>query len=724
MYPEKREKSRKKGVVAFQIKQAQDPETAIDVPKKQYLTHPMNIALKCILIYAFFGVLFGILLSDSVLEFLNLNKNFIQALKSHKIWLYLFLSAPILYWLIAHLSLSLHLYNQYLLGNEKKIIRVNRVCHLSREMSHAVLRIEDREQLLREACKIARHLGDFCFVFAGLSEMENVLPDILATEGQENNYLKHIFDTPMNKERAEPTLVALKKMQPVVINDLMIYEKKDKSAWQKSADANEFRAIGSFPFKTLAGRIGVFSFYSRIANVFSEEEIEILQRVVADIGYGLSNIEQKEKLYYAANFDAVTHLPNRPLLEDRLKQFIARAYYDKRYIGVASVMIVNLKQVIETKGQIAGDRLLQETAKHLVKLVRDGDTIGRFGKNELGVLLTDVAEQNDVAIVMEQLLRPFIVNLPSQNEVTVVLRAGVAIFPQDGDNAQILIKHANQTLVGIQDNINCDFYSKEMASDVRRNHVIAQEMKEALKHEEFYLYYQPIINIETRMISAVEVLTRWRSNKLGDISPAQFITIADDTNLIMPLGIWILSTACQQLMKWKKMGIDIAMTVNISAKQLTHPEFLEKLTALFNEIQFNPKEFSFGIEISENTLISTIKSATRILSPLREMGLKIYIDDFGTGSASLSYLHQLPVDVLKIDSMFVRTLNKDPNIKSLIKGILAFATGLGLKTVAEGVETEKQLHTLQRLGCHEAQGYLFSPPMLAKEIEPLFNHPL
>lgn len=683
-----------------------------------------NIAARSMIIYLIISALICALFSDEVINMLPINQTTLISLMPYKTWFALLLAVPIIYLIIRQQTQALCKRNQQLEMREKKIINLSRVHRISREINHLILRLHNPEQLLQESCEILQQQGGFRFVWAGLSDTKTLLPEVLVSAGHKNNYLQDLFDglhQSSAKERGEPALTALRKKYHVVINDIAAFSKK-YFPWQSRAIENGFLSVSAFPFTTQSERSGVFALYAPETNAFSEEETELFRELVTDIGYGLSNLEQKEHLYYAANFDVITNLPNRKLFEDRLNQSIARGIHDERYIGVAILELPEFKKMVDLYGQAAGDKLLQETSQHLSQLIRDGDTIGRTDQNELGVLLTDVSEPKDVAMVIQQFLRPFMVKLPNATNINVCLRAGVALFPQDADNGMILIKNARQALQGTkQDSINCDFYSKEMASGVRNFQKIAEEMQDAFRREEFLLYYQPVVDIESKKIIGVEALTRWRNPKLGEVSPVQFIPVAEESKLIIPLGKWVIKTACLQLKNWKKIGIELAMSVNISSKQLTHPDFISEITTLFKELEFNPKEYSLGFEFTENTIVNHLQQATTTLGELRELGLKVYIDNFGTGTTSLSYLYRLPVDVLKIDSMFIRTLGKDQNVKTMIKGILALANGLELKTIAKGVETEKQIKALKVLGCKEAQGYFFSPPMIPKNLEGLLN---
>lgn len=262
-------------------------------------------------------------------------------------------------------------------------------------------------------------------------------------------------------------------------------------------------------------------------------------------------------------------------------------------------------------------------------------------------------------------------------------------------------------------------------AEIDRSHLCAplfiDSLAQAIAKEEINLHYQPIVDIKTNKILTVEALACWTSPTLGEISPMQFIEAAEEMGIIMLLGDWILKKACCQLINWQKQGIHLGMTVNISAKQLNDPHFATRVEAVFKDLAFDPKQYYLAFEVTEKMLVENLDRSMQILRTLKTMGLKIYLDDFGSGATPLSYLDNLPLDALKIDSMFIRSITKDQNIKIMIKGMLALGKGLGLTLIAEGVETQKQLLALQHLGCCQAQGYLLYAPVGAKKIEELMG---
>lgn len=699
------------------------PDDEADVKKPRFC----HFTLSIVAVYIVAASLFATLISDSVLAGLfGVSASFLSFVAPLKIGVIIAAGAGLLYYLISNRSQMILAEQRMLEESILRLQRLNQIHQLISQTNHAILRIRDKEQLLKDICHILKELGHFSYVWIGISEAQDTPPNMMVTSENSDDYLRLLFEGLQSSsatERGEPALSALRKKYAVVVNDVAGFSKSPFS-WQTRALQFGFHSIAGFPFKTAAGLSGVVALYAKETNYFSAEETTLLRALAADVSYGLSDIEHKTQLYFAANYDVVTHLPNRQLYEDRLNQAMSRALHDKRFVGVIVVEIVDFKKISESLGQGVGDKLLLETGNHFMRLVRDGDTVSRIAHNQIGIKLADVAEALDVAVVAQKLMKSFAVHLSKQNEIQVHLRAGVAIYPQDGEVAATLIQNATQALqeMNKENKAECAFYSKQMSSGLKYTQQMKQSLLSSLERNEFNLYYQPIVTIENRHIIGVEALARWRNANLGDVSPVQFIAEAEESGFIIPLGEWVLKSACQQLLTWRQMGHeDLMMTINFSVKQLMHPQFIDSVKKIFAQLSFDPTTCHLAFEVPETALVEALKSTMETLQALREIGLKIIIDDFGTGYSSLSYLNQLPVDIIKIDPMFVRNIGKDKNTQALVRGILAFAAGLGIKTIAEGVETDKQVELLSELGCDYIQGYLYSAPVAAKNVESLFG---
>lgn len=638
------------------------------------------------------------------------------------LWIFLLIIASILYWIMAKLYHKI----QLLKTNEKKLLHLNRMHSIISEVNHIILRAHDRKLLLREIANTIRKRGEYAFTWIGLGEMEATIPKMIITSDEDNDYLQDLFDglqIASSEEKSEPALACFQKKYHITVNDVECFSKK-RLAWQKRALENNYHAIAAFPLKTSFGWFGVLAVYATQKNIFNEDEVKLMSELASDISYGISYIEQKEKLYYVANYDVTTNLPNPKLLEDRLNQTIARANHDKRTVGLACIELVDLEEFIDVYGQAASDKVLLETSKHLNRLVRSGDTIARLGNKELGIMLADVADPFDIPVIIQKVIRPFLVQLTSYKEVSINMRAGVSIYPKDAQDGLMMIKNAELALHSISKNekIDCAYFSKEIIQGVRYAKIVEEELAGAFKKQEFSLYYQPVIDPKTGKMVVIEALLRWHNSKLGDLNAIQFIQIAREKSLIIAIDEWVIKTACLQLQEWKKQGFNFPLSVNISDKTFFESTFLQKLKFIFDEIHFDPREHDFGIEISENIFSQRENNVIEILKSIKMLNLKTYIDDFGMGNISLAYLNQLSIDVLKIDPILVRSAEKEKTIKTTIKGIVAFAKGMGVKTIAEGVETERQLEVMRELSCDWMQGYLFTPPVSSKDVITFFNH--
>lgn len=689
------------------------------------ITWYSSLAFKILLGYIFLWGIVIIFLSDFFLNYLGLDQNFIAHVHAFRHWIFLLITAPVLYWIVMRLSRRMNDKNHLLAVNEKKLVHLNRMHSIISEINHIILRAHDRKLLLREITSIIQKKGEYSFVWIGLGEIEATIPKMIVTSNENNHYLQDLFDglqIASTEEKEEPALFCFQKKHHIAVNNVEAASKK-RLAWQKRALENNYEAIAAFPLRASSGWSGVLAVYAAEKNVFTEEEVKLMSELASDVSYGIDYIEQKEKLYYVANYDLITNLPNQHLLEDRLNQSIARANHDKRTVGLACIELVDLEEFVNVYGEVAGDKVLRETSKHLSRLVREGDTIARLGNKELGIMLADVADPFDIPLIIQKVIRPFLVQLTHYKEVSIQMRAGVSIYPKDAENGLLMIKNAQLALRSIShhEKIDCAYFSKEIVYGVRYTKTIDAELSSAFEKKEFSLYYQPIIDPKIKKMVAAEALLRWHNPKLGDLNAIQFIQIAEEKPLIIEIDEWVIRSACLQLQEWKKKGSNFPLSVNISEKTFFDPTFIQRLKNIFNEIDFDPNEYHFGIEISENFFAKNTNTIIEILVAIKQLKLKTYIDDFGMGYVSLAYLDRLSIEALKIDPMLVRNSEKEKTTKTTIQGIVALAKGMGIKTIAEGVESEKQLEAMKILACDWMQGYLFTPPVSAKDITAFFD---
>jgi diguanylate cyclase (GGDEF)-like protein/PAS domain S-box-containing protein len=433
----------------------------------------------------------------------------------------------------------------------------------------------------------------------------------------------------------------------------------------------------------------------------------------------------EEQITYIAYHDTITDLPNRHFLKDRLQQALASAKQHKRVVAVLFLDLDNFKRINDTFGHDVGDNLLKSVADRLAKYVRKSDTIARIdteeshttvarlGGDEFTLLLTEISNIQSASKVAQRILdlfrHPFIVG---NNEMFITTSIGISLYPDDGEDVDTLLKNADRAMYYAKDQgrNNFQFYTESMNIVTIERIAMENSLRKALDRKELQVYYQPQLDISSGKIIGAEALLRWLHEEKGLLPPSTFIPMAEETGLIVPIGEWVLRTACAQNKAWQDAGFaPIYVTVNISSAQFKQKTFLETVARLLNDTGLEPKYLE--LELTESILIESTEMAIITLNELKNMGIRLSIDDFGTGYSSLSYLKKFPIDILKIDRSFVRNLSTDPDDRAIINAIIAMAHTLNLKVIAEGVENEQQLAFLHEQGSDGIQGYIFSPPV-------------
>ena len=598
-----------------------------------------------------------------------------------------------------------------------QIQRLNRIHEVLSSINGAILRIRERKELAIEACRIAVERGGLKFAWIGLLDEEGRLRKIAAHGEGEQYLLKHCLGTEVTAgEENYPCHMALPQDRAIIHNDLG--SSGHDTQWISSAHAHGFRSLAVFPLRRDGKAMGLIGLYSDEPRFFDAPETDLFLELAADISLGLEYIDKDQRIAHMLYHDALTGLPNRRLCEDRLQQAIARMRHHDRYIGVLVLNITDFHRVVGVYGHHVADEALNLVARHLQAQLREGDTIARLEGDEFAVILSDAASMEDVIQLARQLMQ----SLPSvvrsgEREIHLTIRAGAAIYPADGTTAAGLLGSATLACNSGKANQGhtLNFYSSEIQQAARDREKFEQALRHAINADHgLELHYQPVVDITSFRIVSLEALLRWNSQEFGSVPPARFIPVAEETGLIIPLGNWVLDSACRQIMAWRRLGLDaIRIAVNVSFQQLNRSDFLERL---FSKTDSNPGTSQLAIELTETELMDNIEMTVRQIELLKQHDLTIYVDDFGTGYSSLSQLQRLPVNVLKIDRSFVGTLGKSESSAEIVRTIIALAKSLSLKTIAEGVETVEQLAMLQQLGCDYAQGYLFSKPLPADEI--------
>lgn len=427
--------------------------------------------------------------------------------------------------------------------------------------------------------------------------------------------------------------------------------------------------------------------------------------------------KNEETIRQLAFYDALTGLPNRALFNDRLSQELAKARRHKELLAIMFADLDRFKVINDTLGHTTGDLLLKAVSERLKNIIREGDTVSRLGGDEFIMLFPDITSPGDISRIAKKILESLsdVFEL-NDTEVYVTASIGISIFPENGDNVEILVKNADAAMYYAkeQGRNNYQFYGSAINASVLEKIRMQGNLRKAIAQNEFILHYQPQVNLSSGKIVGAEALIRWQHPDHGLLSPQEFIPLAEDNGLISPIGDFLIFTSCAQNKAWQEAGFPpIHIAVNISTYQFIQKGFIKKLSGLLEEIGLEPKYLE--MEFTESILMQNSDLISSTLAELKSLGIRCSIDDFGTGYSSLSYLKYLPIDKIKLDRSFVTSLTTNPNDDAISKAIITMAHELNLKVTAEGVENVQQLEFLRSHMCDEAQGFLFSKPLPAKD---------
>ncbi|MEW6646231.1 MAG: EAL domain-containing protein [Pseudomonadota bacterium] len=421
----------------------------------------------------------------------------------------------------------------------------------------------------------------------------------------------------------------------------------------------------------------------------------------------------QQQLDHLAHHDPLTDLPNRVLFNMRLTHALSHARRNGQRVGVLFLDLDRFKDVNDTLGHPVGDALLQQVAQRFQQRMRETDTIARTGGDEFIVIAEDVAAASDLAQVAQKLLDVFQETFHvGGSDIHLGASIGISLFPDDGDDAETLVKNADIAMYRAKErgrNI-FQFYTAALTANALERFQLEVALRQALERDEMVLYFQPKVNLADGKTYAVEALVRWRHPELGLVAPDRFIGLAEETGLIQPIGAWVLRTACRQMKQWLDMGLPLEhVAVNLSGVQILRGGIVTTVWQVLQETGLAPQHLE--LEITESVIMGHAEETIRVLDELRALGVSLAIDDFGTGYSSLSYLKRFPIDTLKVDRSFVRDIPNDANDAAIIRAVIALGRSLQLDIVAEGVETAEQQAFLLQEGCTTAQGYLFSKPV-------------
>ncbi|MDP3842489.1 MAG: EAL domain-containing protein [Oxalobacteraceae bacterium] len=442
----------------------------------------------------------------------------------------------------------------------------------------------------------------------------------------------------------------------------------------------------------------------------------------------LQDITQRKRMEarigYLTNYDALTNLPNRTLLNDRVTQSISLARRTGQQLAMLCLDLDGFKFINDGFGHAVGDSLLKMVAARLKGAIRECDTVARLGGDEFVLVLLGLADDGrDVGSMAQRVLDTFAQSfIADAHELHVTASIGVSVFPDDGDTHDVLLKNADAAMYDAKDRgRNCfQFYAQEMSLRAKQRVTLANALRTALERQQFEVHYQPKVDLRSGRVSGVEALLRWRHPEHGMVQPDSFIGLAEETRLIVPIGEWVLRTACAQTRKWHDMGFDdLSVAVNLSVRQFEQQDIAQLVRQVLAETGLAARHLE--LELTESVLMSDSDVMLKALREIKELGVVLTLDDFGTGYSSLSYLKRFPIDVLKIDRSFIRNVTTDADDASLTKGIILLAQSLKMKTVAEGVETQGQLGFLSTNKCDAVQGFYFSRPVAADALSAMLQ---
>lgn len=464
--------------------------------------------------------------------------------------------------------------------------------------------------------------------------------------------------------------------------------------------------------------LGFLGFESvKILKQWRDDHISLLKIIANILADALVKVDAEKEINFMAYYDLLTKLPNRLLFRDRVSQAIYLASRTEKMIGIIFLDLDSFKTVNDTMGHEGGDELLKKVAEEMLQCVRKSDTVSRFGGDEFLVMINNISNKEDILMILDKIMGIF--NKPFKlkgQEFFISASAGIAVFPIDGKDTETLIKNADVAMYNAKDRgkNQCILCSEDMKEEVQKKMRLMNSLYRAQERNEFVLHYQPQISLQSGKIIGLEALLRWDHPEMGLILPGIFIPLAEQSGLINPIGEWVLKTACRQNKVWQDMGLPrIRMAINVSLNQFRN--LITQISDVLNEVDLKPEYLE--LEITESVAVDETNYTIDVLNALKELGISVAIDDFGTKYSSLSRLKMLPIDRIKMDMQFVHGIEEKVKDKAIAKVIIQLAKNLGVKVMAEGVETEQQLKILSQMMCDEAQGYYYFKPMPAEEIE-------
>jgi diguanylate cyclase (GGDEF)-like protein/PAS domain S-box-containing protein len=603
---------------------------------------------------------------------------------------------------------------------EVRIRHLNRVLAVQSRISSLVVRVRDCDELFREACRIAVEVGAFSMAWIGLIAPDTPMVRVAASFGDHaDEYLRGIeistdTETPPGQG---PTGTAIRENQPVWIQDFQ--HNVLTAPWHERGARFGWSSLAALPLHQAGVPIGAINLYADELGAFDDEQKQLLVGLASNLSFAIDHIEKEKKLTYLAYYDVLTGLANRTLFLNRVAQYRRNAVSGGHKLAVCLFDLERFKNINDSLGRPAGDKLLQKVARLLTREIGDANLLARLDADHFAVVLPEVQQEGDVVLLVEKWMKAFNDHPFHLKGATfrISVRVGISLFPDAGSTAETLFKNAEAALKQAKASRNeYLFHTQKMTEMVADKFALENQLREALDKKEFILHYQPKGNLVSDKLTGAEALIRWNDPRTGLVPPERFIPILEETGLIYEVGRWALGKAIEDYLRWRSAGLPaVRIAVNVSPLQLRNPGFIGEIE---QAIGIDPHAAAgLELEITESVMMQDVEHNIATLREIRAMGISIAIDDFGTGFSSLSYLSKLPLDTLKIDRSFVIDMTATPEGLARVSTIIILAHSLKLKVVAEGVETEEQSRLLRLLGCDEMQGFLFSKPVPSEIFE-------
>ncbi len=611
---------------------------------------------------------------------------------------------------------------------EQSVLLLGRMFAALSATNETILHAKSPEELYQRVCDAAVDGGKFITTGILLFDPQTTWVRVAAASGAGMASLRkaRISLDETIPEGKGLVATAFRTGKPCISSDHL----NDPASLTLNEDAKKIGAVAVIPLIRDDKSIGALIFYASEKRAFDGEIVKLLERMAENVVFALDNFEHEakrkraeEQIQYMATHDALTGLPNRLMFSQLLNHAIQSAHRHQRQLAVLFIDLDRFKTINDTLGHEAGDQLLQEIAARMKQALRAADVVGRLGGDEFVILIEEISDSGQVATVAHKILSTAIkpmVLLGEECRVTASI--GISIYPKDGDDEQSLVKNADiaMYLAKEEGKNNYQFYSKDIQSKSIERLSIETNLRFALERNELSLHYQAKVDFKTNAITGVEALLRWQNPYLGSVTPTQFIPIAEESGLIIPIGRWVMRTACAQNVAWQEQGLPpICMAVNLSLRQLTDNNLLDDIRTALSDSGMASNLLE--LEITESMVMHNPARIVAVLAKIKNLGVRLAIDDFGTGYSSLAQIKHFPIDTLKVDRSFIRNIPQDSEDKAITEAIIAMGKTLSLTVVAEGVETLDQMSFLRDHSCDEMQGYYFSKPIAPEQFAELLR---